>query len=1335
MASEQGLVADGDPKTSGLAGEGTPLSLGVPSDSTLSNSYPPGSCLMTTPELLIQHVVKTTTELGTALQKEVALDLSKDLGGVGRSNEAITAWRPKSAAGSAAQCGQLPAVRDISADHGMTAFCNAPSSSPGARVTGATQELAPHLAFDEFELCQADRAGANSSLPASISGASSVTASGVQGISYPATSVSERMLPREESGQQTDQPGCPASDLTPDRFSTVSFQCPTFPFASAGLLGGGEQRGEGGVRNSNSFLGESTGSAVDGDGAQRSLCESDGISLDSGRLRTESGVGRVHLEEGDEGGQASRPSGPGSGVMAPQVVTEQSSRCGSTVPGESSKAVNTLTRACPDGLIFGHGRPVEARERFQAPCGGLPVHGSRSPSCDGLREGADVDFKQESTPARAGSMTGQVCTEPPPHASGGDSSPAPERAVSAREIGVRRVVATEFSLAGQDNGRGSGTVNASPRKSREEAEVNDKGESQGVKDSGGSEPSATPSGSDAASSHTGDYRHGAVGETAAEGSFGGRQVSSPVRQFGRSAYESTEQQSPLLRMSTSFASFEKLPSISSQQDCEVSSAETEAVRQEGNAMETAEDGANEAFSGGAASSRLTSFASAGSTSEVALSSPSTSSIATRLGEGGSSSSGSCLSPVLISPLSVGEISPIPSPGTGPVTASWTLATVRLPPPVCAFSSFPFLSTGAAPPLRIPSSVSTSSSPAYSAQRQTDTGTVLASCDSPLPKLPSGKPTDGVLAVFCPRHPHHQHLHSLVGPPAQARARLSKSNSREHSPSPVNRSLFLAPAGKGESESGTVSSSEGVASSSPSGIFARLRLSQPSPASGVRSRLLPSDGSSPVDGSSACPPGNSLPSRQDSTPPLSASPVGGAVPRAAPSATGSWRSNSPCSSSPSGIERRAGALSSVRPRPPSKDRSDSLLPALATNGSLPAPTAGSSIFRRVRSLKQLQQDVTVVFSTWTHTLANWAAPWGAGPEEGGSIKAGQRAVVLGKLFWVRDTSDDDEFSADKSSVEGGRLEEGKRRQSSSSVPEHQAAPAKSEDEVCRQSSSYIGSRTRSFLWGMSRAGQQCEEPFGRGLQRRNSAGASARTGDRWRRSVAPAETSGDDNKPTPQAEDKEPGPAAEHVAGNASPTQRRSSASVGRASPKQAEGESCQDLAEKRALSARSGFLAMMTPNNIGGAGTLTGFLGRGRRAQAAPPPASSVSEADASDDQKSGEPSSSPGSGTEDSRRFPPVSAQLTKECNNADQGGKGRRRGRKASSTRRLHREALPLTLPGGEPWPRWRVGCVASDAAYVQQQLIAAVRSIARFTYRSGFAPMYRCCGEKKKRAGGGG
>ncbi|PHJ24979.1 autophagy-related cysteine peptidase atg4 [Cystoisospora suis] len=1242
MAPKQRSPADEDPKTSCLAGEGTTASFGVPSDAALSGSYPGVPSFISTPDALVQQVVKTTTELATALQQELVSDLRDNLG-VGKQETVMTRVLDSK------QHRQLVDIRDSPTDNGMTAFCNPAFRSLCEPVTDVTSEVASHLVRTEDPLSsQADQARGNASPARDSSAVTCMT----QDTRCSCTAVDEGRCAAEESGQQTGQSPSPGLNL-------LSGQSPAGSASRGNLLptaarspGSGEERGNENLRVSDEGLGQT---GFHGGGGS---C--DGDSADGARLRSGGGLERKHLKEGDKDREAWHESASHSRAAALPVPAELSSGSASTVSCDRSKDINTSTPAPPETQVRGQGLPAETPNSVQAP----------TSEC------------------------------------------------------------TETLSAFQRNEHGTPSVQASHLGNSENVEASNGGVGQTEEKQDGIGPRADSGGSGTSCARSGDRCCDSV-DHGVDGSFAEGSVSAVARQVGDAGDDSIGQQSPLLRMSTSFASFEKLPSVSSQHDSGVMSAETDAARQEENALEPGGEGEGvEGFGDINGSSRSTTSAYAGSASETGLSASSGSSLITRRCEIGSFSSSSSLSPVLVSPLSVGEVSPTPSPGAGPAPPSWTLATIRLPPPVCAFSTLPFLSTAAAPPVRISSSISTSSTSMYCTPKQTDTASVLTSYVPSSPTLPSTNSTDGVLAVFCPRHPHHQHLHSVVGPHAENRAYASKSSSRDRSPSSVEGPFLSSSEVQGEPGSRTPTSPGDVASSSsPGGIFARL-LSRPPPGSGVRPRSPLPDSNSSAGRSYACPPDSSLFSCPGASPRVPAAAGGGAARRAACPAASS-KGSSPAGSSPSGgVSGSVGGINGVQSQHPSKDRNDSLLSTSNSVGSPPAPTAGNSLFRRVRSLKQLQQDVTVVFSTWTHTLANWAAPWGAGPEEGGAVKAGQRAVVLGKLFWVRDTQDeDDEVMTDRFAVRAERPEDGKRRRSSSSVPDQQAAAQKTEAEMLKSSSSCVGPRTRSLLWGMTGSGRPGGF-VGRTLQRRNSAGASARTGDRWRRNAAPAGASSDETKSTPQAKEKDTGAAAEHVTGDTLPPERRSLLSVVRTPTVQAEDGPSADPAEKKTSSARSGFLAMMTTNNIGGAGTFTGFLGRGKRAQA---PVSSASEADAPEDQKSGQGCTSGASAKEDTGLLPPDSPKPMEECN-LSQRGRGRRRGKKGSSARSPYSRRLPLTLPGGEPWPRWRIGCVSSDAAYVQQQLVAAVRSIARFTYRSGFAPMYRCCGEKKRRAGGG-
>ncbi|EPT29921.1 autophagy-related cysteine peptidase atg4, putative [Toxoplasma gondii ME49] len=719
--------------------------------------------------------------------------------------------------------------------------------------------------------------------------------------------------------------------------------------------------------------------------------------------------------------------------------------------------------------------------------------------------------------------------------------------------------------------------------------------------------------------------------------------------------------SPFPTVSTSFSSFEKLPSLtgSSQPDGR------DAVGLDGFRIsnETREDACrllnydeNTRHPPATDPPSGSSFWSLGSPQASRRSTP-VSGASTPQARSMSSSA----SPVLVSPLYGAAASPLLTASSAPVS-SWALASVRLPPPLASFASFSRLRNSAsrahaetghaclpAPPVppthseermsedsvystssvsstsssvssASTSVLSTSSSVSFTSSSVSSTSSCTSCVSSPPSEASCGNSisTAPSSVVARPHRCTHQRPKGSVAVPAcspyseDRREELKTSTSRpSHDPPPS-----LLPEAASELDHGKPSESLCL------GTTASSILSSPNFFKAPGASLLSLRGPSSFFGHTLA--GASFNATSDATTASACAPQSLAM------------SLDALEKRPS-LEARAGGRASI---------------AGNSNDPLQPKPTGSSLFRRVRSLKQLQQDVTVVFSTWTHTLANWAAPWGAGPEEGGSVKAGERAVVLGRLFWVCEEVDHAEEACDRVWKE------------------------------CERKSGLPNSPNKALTW------------LGRRAQRRGGA------------------TGG--GSPTALGSTGTPIWNGTGPRSGALPPRRNSACAPSAAASKDRDG------GWRRTSAALSGLLG-----------------GGGRRGEATE---SAIAGLHASE---SGASEFAHSSGPCVGAQYAACSAEKLHALQEPDDEPDtsltalsmdrlGVAVAGRSNKRRRLFR--LPISLPGGDPWPAGRVGCVSSDAAEVQHKLAETVRAIARFTYRSGFAPMYKCCGEKKRRVGPG-
>ncbi|KEP63437.1 UNVERIFIED_CONTAM: autophagy-related cysteine peptidase atg4, putative [Hammondia hammondi] len=740
----------------------------------------------------------------------------------------------------------------------------------------------------------------------------------------------------------------------------------------------------------------------------------------------------------------------------------------------------------------------------------------------------------------------------------------------------------------------------------------------------------------------------------------------PPRSASASPVEETSRlpsrdRSPFPTVSTSFPSFEKLPSLtgSCQQD------DRGAVSLDGfRASDESREDACRPLNHEVNPRRPPASDPSSGSSFWPLGSPQASRRSTPV-SGASTpqapSMSSSASPVLVSPLYGAAASPLLTASSGPVS-SWALASVRLPPPLASFASLSRLrnsasrahaETGHACPPASPllptrseermsedslystSSVSstslsvsststsvsfTSSSVSFTSSSVSSTSSCASCVSSPPSEASCGNSISTAPSSVVGRPSRCTHQRPRSSDSAPACSPYSEDRREKGKPSTSRPSHDLPPSllSEAASELNHGKPSETLCL----GTTASSILSSPNFFKAPGASLLSLRGPSSFFGHT----------------------LAGASFNAATDAT---------TASARAPQSLAMSLEALEKRPSLEARAGGLAPIAGNSNAPPQPKpTGPSLFRRVRSLKQLQQDVTVVFSTWTHTLANWAAPWGAGPEEGGSVKAGERAVVLGRLFWVCEEVDHAEDACDRVSKE------------------------------CERKAGLPNSPNKALTW------------LGRRAQRRGGASGGG--------------------SPTAVGSTGTPILNGTGPRSGALPPRRNSACAPSAAASTDRDG------GWRRTSAALSGLLG-----------------GGGRRGEA-------IESATAGlHDSGSGASGFAHSSGPCVGPQYLACSAKkphaLQEPEDGPDTSLTARSRDRlgvavagRNNKRRRLLR--LPISLPGGDPWPAGRVGCVSSDAAEVQHKLAETVRAIARFTYRSGFAPMYKCCGEKKRRVGPG-
>ncbi|PFH35993.1 hypothetical protein BESB_056440 [Besnoitia besnoiti] len=713
---------------------------------------------------------------------------------------------------------------------------------------------------------------------------------------------------------------------------------------------------------------------------------------------------------------------------------------------------------------------------------------------------------------------------------------------------------------------------------------------------------------------------------------------------------------PCPDVTTSFPSFEKLPSLMSRS----SQTDGASILDDGIAARL-EDGAESDDKGDCQTkqgdNQLAALGTSGTAEQTALSSPYSSpeGAASLLSapesgatspHGSTSSPGYCsLSPVLVSSRDAGgDASPFLASGSTGSASSWALASVRLPPPLASLASFsrlPGCAAASNPALAVAVPASFLSLPCSKGGDSLRRGIVA-------PASPSSSASSAASAGAAPWTSSFLRRQDRGGPELCTQLQQQQGETLA--------ALSRRPAS-------THDSSEARHAPCPS--------------------LCTSSGSHAEDDPNPA-------SMRTTSSSILATPhflkLSGASSASLLSLRGASSLFSPSLPAPS----------SPRPAAPSTS------PASGASAALPCAAPGASL--HADNAAQLQQDVTVVFSTWTHTLANWAAPWGAGPEEGGCVKAGERAVVLGELFWVCSNGEDaesDEGEEGGSPVEGPEVEHDaeNRSQRTPGLPcLDQKAPRSSRATLASSgalaSSAPAGNKHSAWTKSVIGSSRPLLGAGSSGLRRSSAGalGASSRSRGlgRWRRTSAARHTS-----PTVQAS------LGDSSCGAASTADTRAApASTGRGMMSAA----LSGLLLGGGGGGRRGVPSLTSSLLFSGSASDSGA--RSGPVSAAPSPV--------------GEAPAGPADGTP---------AEGGKEAPGGQPGKCERRTGKQL----RL-RKKLPITLPGGEPWPAWRVGCVSSDAGEVQQQLTQTVGAIARFTYRTGFAPMYKCCGEKKKRAGGG-
>ncbi|CBZ51355.1 conserved hypothetical protein [Neospora caninum Liverpool] len=737
------------------------------------------------------------------------------------------------------------------------------------------------------------------------------------------------------------------------------------------------------------------------------------------------------------------------------------------------------------------------------------------------------------------------------------------------------------------------------------------------------------------------------GDLAEERPYRPKPLAPPVSLTGNSVTMPSRDRSPFPAVSTSFSSFEELPSVYGSSQPDGRSIIGEGIRSQ---ISDELDGRDESdrvtkeeidqFPHAVASDTPddTSFLPYESESASRRTSPES---GTTTPQAPSSSTSSSLSPVLVSPLYSGAPSPmLTSASSGPM--SWALASVRLPPPLASLASFS----------RLPGSSSRG--------RRAETGSAcLPPCPVPTDlsvERAADASVSALASVSSPSSETSSCANSVSTAPSSS---APCAGCRVHQPRPRCTSVSCSPSTVYTPEEAKGFSSCAL-SSAPTHLSASPASAAPlddqgkasEPAMGTTSSSILSSPNFKASGTSLL----SLRGPSFFGPALSgAASLNPLASTSVASTTAGYTSPSLAMSLQS-LERPARevdagqpAISAVSPAP--------LNP--------PPQPAGPSLFRRVRSLRQLQQDVTVVFSTWTHTLANWAAPWGAGPEEGGCLKAGERAVVLGKLFWVCDEEADEDA--------GDACEE----------PEGRKVQTKDGSVESPTALTWLGRRTARQKGNGTQGGTTAVEAAAE-----KPAGLWNRAGIRTGGSLQGGSIS-------------------------ALPL-RRHSAGVPGASNKARGG------GWKRTSAALSGLLG--GGGRRGGTGCasagLHGAVSSDSGATCVAGCASAVSDAE----------------GPTVPCLSPKEKRQALAKQTPGSERSRGTGSGEGRNSKRRRLVKKLPISLPGGEPWPAWRIGCVSSDVEEVQQQLSQTVGSIARFTYRSGFSPMYKCCGEKKRRAGGG-